>query len=424
MPSRTHKQIALTAAFLAAFTIGLGLSPDTFAPRTAAAPLAATWPSSLTLTPVASGLTHPTDIAHAGDGSGRIFVLEQPGRIRIVKGGVLQPTPFLDITARVNSTGGEQGLLGIAFPPNYASKKYFYVNYTNKTGAGNTVIARYRLTANPDVADPNSEELVLEITQPFVNHNGGQLHFGPDGYLYIGMGDGGSGGDPQNNAQTPSVLLGKMLRIDTEPTQSPSLPSLGPFLSYLPLILRPSGAFTYTIPATNPYTQTTGYRGEVWALGLRNPWRFSFDRATGDLYIADVGQGAWEEISFQSAASPGGENYGWRILEAAHCYNPSSGCVPPSRYAAPVAEYDHSVGCSIAGGYVYRGPGNAAMQGIYLYGDYCSGRIWGLQRDAGTWQTRELTHTTFFISTFGEDQSGNLYVAGYNNGVIYQITTP
>lgn len=322
-----------------------------------------------------------------------------------------------------DSAGSEQGLLSVAFPPGFASKGYFFVDYTDMTGIGNTVIARYHVTANPDVADPNSEETVLGITQPYANHNGGQLQFGPDGYLYIGMGDGGSGGDPQNNAQTPSMLLGKILRIDTEQTAPPSPPSGGSLLYYFPVIAKTFSIASYTVPATNPYTQTAGYRGEIWALGLRNPWRFSFDRSTGDLYIADVGQNAWEEVDFQSASSAGGENYGWRILEGTHCYNPSSGCVPPARYSAPVAEYSHSFGCSVTGGYVYRGPGNAAMQGIYFYGDYCSGRIWGLQ-NAGGWQTQQLAQPSINISTFGEDEAGNLYVASYSGGATYQITTP
>ena len=425
MKFRTHKHIALWMWFLGMFaTGGLWLWLGWFAPTATAAPARAAWPSSLTLTQIANGFTRPTYITHAGDGSGRIFVVEQPGRIRIIKGGVLQPTPFLDISSRVNSAGSEQGLLNVAFPPGFASKGYFFVDYTNMTGIGNTVIARYHVTANPDVADPNSEEILLGVTQPYANHNGGQLQFGPDGYLYIGMGDGGSGGDPQNNAQTPSELLGKLLRINTEPVVTPpGPPAVGAFLNYLPIIARTFGIASYSIPATNPYTQTAGYRGEIWALGLRNPWRFSFDRSTGDLYIADVGQNAWEEVDFQSAASAGGENYGWRILEATHCYNPASGCAPPAHYSAPVAEYSHALGCSVTGGYVYRGPGNAAMQGIYFYGDYCTGRIWGLQ-NAGGWQTQQLAQPSINISTFGEDEAGNLYVASYSTGAIFQITTP
>ena len=226
-----------------------------------------------------SNFTAPLSITHAGDGSQRLFLLEQGGTVRIIKGQTVLTQPFLDISSRTTGTG-ERGLLGLAFPPDYASKKVFYVNYTNI--AGNTVIARYRVTGNPDVADPNSETILLTIPQPYDNHNGGQLLFGPDGYLYIGMGDGGSGGDPENNSQNPNSLLGKLLRIQVSAR-------------------RPS----YLIPPTNPYVQTPGYRGEIWALGLRNPWRLTFDRYTGDLYIADVGQFNYEEVDVQPSTSPG-----------------------------------------------------------------------------------------------------------------------
>ena len=361
------------------------------------------WPT-ISLNQVVGGLTQPTSITHAGDNSSRIFVTEKPGRIRIIKNGALQPTSFLEIIARIGSTpGGEQGLLSVAFPTGYGStKNHFYVYYTNPVGT--LVIARYRPTANPDVADPNSEEIILTIEHPtFSNHNGGQLQFGPDGYLYIGTGDGGSGVDPLMNAQNPAVLLGKVLRINVESAITPS---------------------NYSIPATNPYVLTTGYRGEIWALGLRNPWRFSFDRQTGDLYLGDVGQNLWEEVDFQPANSAGGENYGWNIWEGLHCFDPAVGCSPPPRYSPPVAEYGHKPDCSITGGYVYRGPGQAAMQGIYFYGDACSGRIRGLQRSNGAWVTTLLATAPSGISTFGEDQSGNLYLAEYGNGTIYQITSP
>ena len=320
------------------------------------------WPT-ISLNPVVGGLTQPTSITHAGDNSARIFITEQPGRIRIIKNDALQTTPFLDITGRIGS-GGERGLLSVAFPPGYGSlKNHFYVFYTNPVGT--LVIARYRPTTNPDAADPSSEEIILTIDHPtFGNHNGGQLQFGPDGYLYIGTGDGGGGGDPFGNAQNPAVLLGKLLRIDVESAITPS---------------------TYSIPATNPYVGTPGYRGEIWALGLRNPWRFSFDRETGDLYLGDVGQDLWEEVNFQPANSGGGENYGWNILEGLHCFDPAVGCIMPLRYSPPVAEYVHSSDCSITGGYVYRGPGNPAMQGIYFYGDICSGKIRGLQNFNGNW---------------------------------------
>jgi glucose/arabinose dehydrogenase len=340
------------------------------------------------------GLQSPIHITQAGDGSGRLFVVEQTGRIRIIQGGALLGTPFLDISDRV-SCCGERGLLSVAFPPDYASKGYFYVNYTQQSG--DTVVARYSVSADPDIADRESEEVVLTVDQPYANHNGGQLAFGPaDGYLYIGMGDGGSGGDPQNRAQDPGELLGKLLRIDVE-----------------------SGTRPYAVPVTNPYTQTVGYRGEIWALGLRNPWRFSFDRQTADLYIGDVGQGAWEEIDFQPASSRGGENYGWRIMEGNHCYN--SGTCNQTGLVLPVAEYNHSLGCSVTGGMVYRGQDYARMQGIYFYGDYCSGRLWGLRREGNTWQSALLLDTAYSITTFGEDESGNLYLADYGTGDIYLL---
>ncbi len=386
------------------------------------------WPT-ITLTQVASGLTLPTAITHAGDGSNRIFVTERAGRIRIIQSGVLQTTPFLDITARVGSSSPEQGLLGIAFPPNYASKGYFYVYYTNRNGVGDTVVSRFRITGNPNVADPNSEEIILTQTQPYTNHNGGELQFGRDGFLYIAVGDGGSGGDPQNYAQNPGSLLGKILRINVEPAPapppSPIIPASDVYTYYLPIVARSPTIFTYTIPVTNPYTQTLGYRGEIWALGLRNPWRISFDRLTGDMYIADVGQGAREEVSFQPASSLGGENYGWRCYEGNIAYN-TSGCLPPANYVFPVTDYDHSLGCSVTGGYVYRGSTYSAMQGVYFFGDFCSRRIWGLQYDGATlsWQRQQLATGVSTISTFGEDQTGELYVAGYGNGIIYRVTSP
>jgi glucose/arabinose dehydrogenase len=351
---------------------------------------------TLALTSPVAGLTQPVTITHAGDGSNRIFVVEQTGKIRIIKNGALLATPFLDISNRI-STGGERGLLGLAFAPGYAAKGYFYVDYTN--AAGDTVIARYgRNPANPDLADPASEQVIITIGQPYANHNGGQLAFSPrDGYLYIGMGDGGSGGDPENRAQNPGELLGKLLRIDVE-TGRP---------------------YTYTVPPSNPFANSLTVRREIWALGLRNPWRFAFDRQTGDLFTADVGQNAFEEVNFQPASSAGGENYGWRIMEGAHCFNPSNCSF--AGLTLPVWEYDHSLGCSISGGYVYRGASFPRMQGLYIYGDFCSGRIWALRRDTATPQNTQLLDTTFQISTFGEDEAGELYVAAHNTGTIYKL---
>ncbi|HEY0169710.1 MAG TPA: PQQ-dependent sugar dehydrogenase [Pyrinomonadaceae bacterium] len=345
------------------------------------------------------GFSSPVGITHAGDGTNRLLVVEQGGRVRLVKNGALQATPFLDIAGRI-SAGGERGLLGLAFPHDYARKGYFYVNYTNT--AGHTVISRFQRSAgNADTADPASEQILLTIGQPFANHNGGQLAFSQrDRYLYVGMGDGGSGGDPGNRAQNPADLLGKMLRIDTE-TGRP---------------------YTYTTPATNPFVTTAGFRPEIWALGVRNPWRFSFDRLTADLYMADVGQGSWEEVNFQPSASAGGENYGWRIMEGTHCFNPNPNPCSTPGLTPPILEYGHGAGdCSVTGGYVYRAGAFPRMQGLYIYGDFCSGRIWGLRRESNVWLNSLLLDTPIQISAFGEDESGALYVAGYNTGSIYPL---
>jgi len=282
-------------------------------------------------------------------------------------------------------------LLGLAFPPDYATRRHFYVHYTGKSGVGDTVVARYRLGADPDVADPASATVLLRQAQPFANHNGGHLAFGPDGYLYIGLGDGGAAGDPFGNAQNPRTLLGKLLRVDVE-----------------------SGADPYAIPPDNPFGN------EIWALGLRNPWRFSFVRAAGDLYIGDVGQNAYEEVSFQPAASRGGQNYGWNVMEGMHCYR-GAGC-DQTDLTAPVAEYGHDSGnCSITGGYVYRGAQYPSLQGIYFYGDFCSGRLWGLRRSASGWQNARLLDSGLSLSSFGEDESGNLYLVDYGKGDLHRL---
>ena len=350
------------------------------------------WPR-ITLTRKTGGLEKPTSITHAGDGSKRLFVTEQEGRIIMLKNFVPEKTPFLDIRDRVGCCG-ERGLLSVVFPAGYAGKRYFYVNYTNKNG--DTVVARYRLTVDPDQADPKSEEAVLFVKQPFANHNGGQLAFGPDGFLYIGMGDGGAAGDPFENGQNPDTLLGKMLRIDVESRTRP-----------------------YSIPPGNPFINKKGHRPEIWALGLRNPWRFSFDRKTGDLYIADVGQNKYEEVHVQPASSLGGENYGWDIVEGAHCFQ-SKKC-DTTGLVMPVVEYDHSKGCSITGGMVYRAREYPSLQGIYFYSDYCSGRIWGLRQSGDRWQTKELLKSGLAVSTFGEDEDGNIYLADHGNGALYKV---
>jgi len=346
---------------------------------------------------IASGLSRPVDIADPGDGSGRLFILEQNGRIRIHDGQALLATPFLDIDARVGS-GGERGLLGIAFHPDYDRNGEFFLNYTNSDF--DTVIARYRVSMDPNLADPNSEEILLTIEQPFSNHNGGQLAFGPDGYLYIGMGDGGSGGDPLNSGQDPLTLLGKMLRIDVN-----------------------SGA-PYAIPPDNPFADTDFTLSEIWALGLRNPFRFSFDRVTGDLFIADVGQDAIEEVHLHRANTPAGENYGWRLMEGSQCFNPASNCNDGS-LTLPAFEYSHGGGrCSITGGYRYRGSQLMSLAGSYIYGDFCSGEIFGASENThGEWQQEVLLETEFAITTFGEDDTGELYVADLN-GQVYALVAP
>lgn len=357
-------------------------------------------PADYAFEQVVGGLTNPLYMTSADDGSSRLFILEQPGRIWLIKDGNRVSTPFLDISNVVSqailSSYSEQGLLGLAFHPDYAENGTFFVHYNDRSG--DTVIARYQVLAdNPDVADPASEEVILTHSQPFPNHNGGEIAFGPDGYLYIALGDGGSAGDPENNGQDPTVLLGKILRIDI------------------------NGEAPYAIPEDNPAnTLNSALAPEIWAWGLRNPWRLSFDRATGDLYIADVGQNQWEEVNFQPAGSAGGENYGWRPLEGTHQY---SGEPAPEDAVPPIAEYDHSLGCSISGGYVYRGEALPALQGAYLFGDWCSGRIWASYRDStGTWQTIEFMETGRTISSFGEDEQGELYILDYYGGNLLRLT--
>ena len=330
---------------------------------------------------VVSGLDRPVDLQ--ADGSGRLFAIEKAGRIRIIQDGQLSPQPFLDITDRVGSGGSEQGLLGLAFHPQYSQNGRFFVNYTDKNG--DTVIARFQVSGDPDTADPDSEVKLLGIDQPYQNHNGGVLAFGPDGYLYAGLGDGGSAGDPQENAQNTNSLLGKILRIDV------------------------NSGDTFSVPADNPFGN------EVWAYGLRNPWRLSFDKATGDLYIGDVGQNTWEEIDYLPAGSPGGTNFGWDQREGAHDYE---GSASPD-FTEPVAEYSHPEGgCSVTGGYVYRGS-MPEWNGIYLYGDYCTGMIWGLFQMDGSWQKQKLFDVDFTITSFGQDQSGEIYLV--SDGGVYKL---
>ena len=358
---------------------------------------------SIALELVANNLANPVAITHAGDGSGRLFITLQDGQIVIYNGTQILPTPFLDISSLV-SCCGERGLLSVAFHPNYVNNGFVYVNYTDNNG--NTVIARYTVSANPNIANPSSAFILLTIQQPFSNHNGGQLQFGPDGYLYIGMGDGGSGGDPQDNAQNLGTLLGKMLRINVNGDDFPTDPNRN-----------------YSIPSDNPFVGITGL-DEIWALGFRNPWRFSFDLLTDDLFIGDVGQNNFEEIDFQPASSNGGENYGWRCYEGNSAFN-TSGCSPASNYEFPIFEYSHAEGCSVTGGYRYRGNDFPGLFGIYFSGDFCSGKIWGTTQNGSSWTTNQLLDTSLSISSYGEDETGEIYLAHYSSpdGAIYHIVS-
>ncbi len=344
---------------------------------------------------VADGFDHPIAITYANDGSGRLFVAEQSGQIRLIQNGEIQAEPFLDLTGLAVENAFERGLLGLAFHPDYARNGQFFVNYTDSKG--DTVIARYTVSADPNRADESSAQVLLQIDQPYANHNGGDIAFGPDGFLYIGMGDGGSAGDPQGNGQNLNTLLGKLLRIDVN--------------------VEP-----YAVPGDNPFANTSEARPQIWAYGLRNPWRFSFDRATGDLYIGDVGQGEWEEINFQPAVSVGGENYGWVNYEGNHKYGGGS----PEGLVFPVAEYSHTEGgCSVTGGYVYRGVALPELNGVYFFGDYCSGLVWALYRtEAETWNRTLFMSTGFSISSFGEDEAGEVYVVDHSGAVYRLVATP
>lgn len=346
---------------------------------------------------VAGGIPFLVDIEHAGDGSGRLFLVSQTGQIRVYDGTEVLPEPFLDLASLV-SCCGERGLLGLAFHPSYAGNGFFYVDYTDLSG--NTVIARYQASPpGSNVANSASATILLTVPQPFANHNGGQVRFGPDGFLYIALGDGGSGGDPLNNGQSLGTLLGKLLRIDVD------------------------SASPYAIPSSNPFANVPGARGEIWAYGLRNPWRFSFDRQTGDMFVGDVGQGLWEEIDFQTSGS-GGSNYGWRLMEGLHCFNPSTGCNPGS-LTLPLLEYSHTLGCSVTGGFRYRGTLLSGHVGTYFFADFCTGRIWGATSNAGgAWSATELVDTDLLIATFGEDPAGEIYLSNWaTSGGLYRLVS-
>jgi len=360
---------------------------------------------AITTTRIASGLSGSLYVCSPPGDANRLFVVRQSGQIRIIDNlqgtPTLLPTPFLTVTGLVS--GGEQGLLGMAFHPDYANNGRFFVNYT-VTG-GSTRVAEYQVSAgDPNVANPVQVQTLIQIAQPFSNHNGGCIQFGPDGYLYIGMGDGGSGGDPGDRAQTKTVLLGKILRLDVD--------APAPF-----------------IPASNPFVGDPNGADEVWAYGVRNPWRFSFDRLTGDLYIGDVGQNAWEEIDFQPASSTGGENYGWRCMEGNSCYTSSTQCTcNAANLVDPIQVYSHSQGYSITGGYVYRGSAIPSLQGTYFYSDYGTSKLWTFRYDGSTLtdftdRTSELAPSSGSISqvvSFGEDANGELYIVELG-GEIWRI---
>lgn len=334
-------------------------------------------------------------IVSAGDNSGRLFVIQQTGQIRILRGQTLLPRAFLNIKGLTEccSQSLEQGLLGLAFHPNYKTNGYFFIYYSNLDG--NIVLERYHVSRNPDVAEPKSGLIILTIPHRALNeHYAGQLQFGPDGFLYIGVGDGGGEGDPANNAQNLGKLLGKILRIDV------------------------NGAGHYAIPPGNPFLNKPGAKQEIWNWGLRNPWRFSFDRLTGDLFIGDVALDSWEEVDYQAASSHGGINYGWHKMEGRSCFNPTTNC-NDGTLRLPIIQYSHGEdesNCAIIGGYVYRGKTIPSLNGAYLYGDYCSGRIWSARRHAnGGWSSSLILEAGHKITSWGQDENGELYLAGSNH---------
>lgn len=378
---------ALTAAFI---TAGAFVGPAAAAPGNAHIALALR----------ASGLSKPVYVTTANDGTGRLFIVEQEGRIRVYKNGAILPTPFLSIVGQV--TGGtERGLLGLAFHPSFKTNRKFYIYFTDIDG--NSRVREYLAsTGNPDVAQTSYRTIML-IYQPYTYHKAGNLQFGKGGYLFIPTGDGGGAGDPGNRAQSIDTLLGKILRIDVDHSTATK---------------------NYTSPSTNPYAAIPG-RNEIWQLGLRNPWRISFDRLNGDLWIADVGQEKWEEIdrAVKTISGPGrGFNWGWRVMEGTHCYLPSSGCNRTGK-KLPVVEYAHDSGrCAVVGGYVYRGAAIPALYGGYLFGDFCTGEVWVITASAPAPAPKTLLlDTDFTLSSFGQDAAGELYVLDYGNGRLYQV---
>jgi len=375
-----------------------------------AAPSGALAQPAITLTPLGTGgvVSAPLHAASPNDGSGRIFVVSQEGVIKIFQGGAYLSTPFLDISSLV-TFNDEQGLLSMEFHPDYVDNGWFYVYYVdNLTTPGSVTIARYTVSSDPNVADPSSAQIVLVVPNPFDDtHRGGRLEFGPDGYLYAGIGDSGGVGDPENRAQNTSSLFGKLLRLDVNGTGAVPCGQADPM--------------PYAVPPTNPFVGVAGACEEIWAYGFRNPWRFSFDRATDDLFIADVGEDSWEEIDLQPAGSTGGQNYGWRLMEADHCFDPPTNC-DDGTLTHPIFEYAHIPAgrCAVIGGFRYRGTLVPDLVGMYVYGDLCSGEVFAATQSGGTWSSVVLKDTTFVISGFGEDEAGELYLTNLS-GLVYRV---
>ena len=375
-----------------------------------AAPPGALAQPAITLTPLGTGgvVSAPLHAASPNDGSGRIFVVSQEGVIKIFQGGAYLSTPFLDISSLV-TFNDEQGLLSMEFHPDYVDNGWFYVYYVdNLTTPGSVTIARYTVSSDPNVADPSSAQIVLVVPNPFDDtHRGGRLEFGPDGYLYAGIGDSGGVGDPENRAQNTSSLFGKLLRLDVNGTGAVPCGQADPM--------------PYAVPPTNPFVGVAGACEEIWAYGFRNPWRFSFDRATDDLFIADVGEDSWEEIDLQPAGSTGGQNYGWRLMEADHCFDPPTNC-DDGTLTHPIFEYAHIPAgrCAVIGGFRYRGTLVPDLVGMYVYGDLCSGEVFAATQSGGTWSSVVLKDTTFVISGFGEDEAGELHLTNLS-GLVYRV---
>jgi glucose/arabinose dehydrogenase len=403
IPRLAQEVTPMRSTLLLAFVLTLMVAGS----ATAGAPLSYT----IALDPHASGFSQIVAIANAGDGTNRLFACEQEGQILVIQAnGTVNVVPFLDIDPVVGSVFSEQGLLGLAFHPDYGANGRFFVYYTDNSG--DTVIEEYHVSGDPDVASATPVQTIITADQPASNHNGGQIAFGPDGYLYIGLGDGGSGGDPWGNSRNLGSLLGSILRIDVDGDDFPVDPERN-----------------YRIPPDNPWPTGRGANApEIWAYGLRNPWRFSFDRKYGDLFIADVGQSAWEEVNLQPAGTPGGRDFGWDCAEGAHEYvppqgtdGPTAGCSSnPADYELPILEYSHGGRCSITGGYRYYGALYPDMQGLYLFGDYCSGDIMGGSEVGSSWSLDiQLYNGSFGLYTFGEDENGEVYVS--YGSAIYRI---